>query len=244
MEPTPPQNELGQDNMGPVDRIQENFLAKNERRLLNVICAKMPARVTPDMMTALGMFGALIIMLGYIGSNHNPAWLWISVGGYALHWFGDSTDGSLARFRKIERPRYGYFLDHSCDALGTTMIVGGIGLTPYVSLDLALFALIGYLLLSVHAFLAVRVLGEMKLSYLNAGPTELRFMLIALTLAMLFFGTGPGWFGATSGFDIFTGTIGAILVLLVIIQTSTTVRRLGKMEPPRNDEWQDRDKRS
>lgn len=238
MEPTPTQNELGQDNMAPVDRIQQNFLAKNERRLLNVICAKMPGWVVPDMLTALGMFGALIIMLGYIGSNHNPAWLWLCIGGYALHWFGDSTDGSLARFRKIERPRYGYFLDHSCDALGTTMIVGGIGLTPYVSLDLALFALVGYLLLSVHAFLAVRVLGEMKLSYLNAGPTELRFMLIALTLAFLGFGAGPGWFGEISGFDIFTGVIGTVLVILFILQTLVTVRRLGKEDPPRNDEYQ------
>ncbi len=226
--------------MEPVDRIQENFLAKNERRLLNVICARMPPWVTPDMLTGVGMVGALIILLGYIGSNQNPAWLWLCIAGYVLHWFGDSTDGSLARFRKIERPRYGYFLDHSCDALGTTMIVGGIGLTPYVSLDLALFALIGYLLLSVHAFLAVRVLGEMKLSYLNAGPTELRFMLIALTLAMLGFGAGPGWFGKTSGFDIFTGVIGAILLLLFIIQTLSTVRRLGKQEPARNDDWRSR----
>ncbi|MDN3645640.1 CDP-alcohol phosphatidyltransferase family protein [Pontixanthobacter aestiaquae] len=230
----------GQPVMDPVDRIQQNFLAKNERRLLDIICARMPAWVTPDMMTALGMFGALIILLGYIGSNQNPAWLWLCIAGYVLHWIGDSTDGSLARFRKIERPRYGYFLDHSCDALGTTMIVGGIGLTPYVSLDLALFALVGYLLLSVHAFLAVRVLGEMKLSYLNAGPTELRFMLIALTLAMLGFGAGPGWFGGISGFDIFTGVIGAILLLLFVIQTLSTVRRLGKQEPARNDKWRSR----
>lgn len=222
----------------PIDRIQENVLARSERRLLNWICARMPAWVAPDMLTGIGMVGAFMVFGGYLASNAGENWLWLSIAGYVVQWFGDSTDGSLARFRKIERPRYGYFLDHSCDGLATSMLVAGIGLSPYVTLEIALVALVGYLLLAIHAFLSVRVLGELKLTYLNAGPTELRFMLIALTLAMMWFGhEGEGWFGAVSGFDLFTGTVGAILIVLFVLQTAVTARRLAAVEPSRNGEW-------
>ena len=224
----------------PIDRIQDNVLARSERRLLNWICQRLPQWVTPDMLTYLGIAGAVLIFFGYVLSNLAEEWLWLAIAGYAVQWFGDSTDGSLARFRKIERPRYGYFLDHSCDGLATAMLVVGIGLSPYVTLEIALVALAGYLLLSIHAFLSVRVLGELKLSYLNAGPTELRFLLIGLTLAMMGFGPGPGWFGNVSGFDIFVGVIGTILILLFIKQTAVTARRLAKEEPARNEEWRNR----
>jgi hypothetical protein len=101
-------------------------------------------------------------------------------------------------------------------------------------------ALAGYVLLSIHAFLSVRVLGELKLSYLNAGPTELRFLLIGLTFGMMAFGYGPGWFGIVSGFDLFVGFVAAILIVLFVIQTAVASRRLAKEEPPRNREWRDR----
>ena len=197
----------------------------------------MPRWVSPDMLTFLGMIGAFMVFGGYVASNLGDEWLWVAIAGYVVQWFGDSTDGSLARFRKIERPRYGYFLDHSCDGLATTLVVAGIGLSPYVTLEVALVALAGYLLLSIHAFLSVRVLGELKLSYLNAGPTELRFVLIALTLAMIYFRTGPGIFGPINGFDLFVGTVGTLLIALFTIQTFVTARRLASEEPSRNAEW-------
>lgn len=221
----------------PIERIQENLVARSERRLLDWICAHIPASVSPDMLTFVGIAGAFIVFVGYVGSNLGDNWLWLASAGYVIQWFGDSTDGSLARFRKIERPRYGYFLDHSCDGLATTLVVVGIGLSPYVTLEVALVALAGYLLLSIHAFLSVRVLGELKLSYLNAGPTELRFMLIALTLVMIGLGTGPGIFGRVNGFDVFVGGIGLLLITLFVLQTWVTARRLAKDEPSRNAEW-------
>lgn len=224
----------------PIARIQENILARSERRLLIWMCARMPRWVTPDILTFIGMLGASMVFAGYVFSNIAENWLWFAIVGYVVQWLGDSTDGSLARYRKIERPRYGYFLDHSCDGLATTAIVVGIGLSPYVSLEVALVALAGYLLLSIHAFLSVRVLGELKLSYLNLGPTELRFVLIALTIAMMSFGFGPGWFGRISGFDIFVGSVGILLVALFASQTLRTAARLAKEEPARNDEWRNR----
>lgn len=221
----------------PIQRIQANMLASSERRLLNWLCARMPAWVSPDILTFVGMAGAFMVFAGYVGSNLGDHWLWLAIAGYVVQWFGDSTDGSLARFRKIERPRYGYFLDHSCDGLATTLVVVGIGLGPYVTLEVALIALAGYLLLSIHAFLSVRVLGELKLSYANAGPTELRFVLIALTLAMIGFGTGPDIFGEVNGFDLFVGGVGCSLIALFTVQTWITARRLAVEEPSRNAEW-------
>ncbi|UVI38165.1 CDP-alcohol phosphatidyltransferase family protein [Qipengyuania spongiae] len=218
----------------PIDRIQENLVARTERRVLNWLCARLPRWVTPDMLTGTGMAGALMVFGGYVGSNFDRASLWLAVAGYLMHWFGDSLDGSLARFRKIERPRYGYFLDHSCDGFATMLLVVGIGLTPYVELEAALIALAGYLLMSIHAFLSVRVLGELRLSYFNAGPTELRMVLIALTVAMYAAGREPPLIGQLNVFDLFVGGVGLVLVALFLLQTARTARRLAIEEPPRN----------
>lgn len=207
-------------------RIQENVLAKSERRLLQWLCKRMPPWVTPDLLTATGLVGAALTFTGYTASNLSVEWLWLAIAGYLVQWFGDSMDGSLARFRKIERPSYGYFIDHSCDGLTTALIVWGIGMSPYVTMDVAAIALVGYLLLSIHAFLAARVLGEFKLSYLAAGPTELRFILVGLTIMMMVLGAGPGLFGVVSGFDVFVGAVGSFLVVLFIGQTLITGRRL------------------
>ena len=213
-----------------VTRVQTNILAVTERRLLTFLCGLLPPGVTPDRLTGLGMVGSFAIFGGYVASNISPAWLWLTLVGLVVQWFGDSLDGSLARYRHIERPSYGYFVDHSCDGLTTLLILGGMGLSPYVRLDVALIALAGYLLLSVHAFLYARVGGQLKLTFLAAGPTELRFVLIGLTVAMMLLGDNPGLFGEVSGFDLFVGTIGSILILLFIVHTMGTARDLAKVD--------------
>jgi phosphatidylglycerophosphate synthase len=210
----------------PVRRIQENILARGERRLLTWLCARLPAWVRPDYLTALGVAGAFVVFAGYAASRLDAQWLWVTIAGYFIHWFGDSLDGSLARFRNIERPRFGYFIDHSADGLGNLLILGGLGVSPFVRLDVALFALAGYYLLSIHAFLAARILGELKLSYVAAGPTELRLVLIAMTLCMMALGPVPSAFAPFTYFDLIVGPVGAILILLFIIQTLVTARRI------------------
>lgn len=217
----------------PIQRIQENLVARTERRVLNRLCAILPRWITPDILTAIGMFGSFMVFAGYLSSNVDEDWLWLSIAGYIVHWFGDSLDGSLARFRRIERPRYGYFLDHSCDGFATMLVVVGIGLSSYVELTVALIALVGYLLMSIHAFLSVKVVGELRLSYLNAGPTELRLVLIGLTLAMLIAGPENPIIWHLNGFDLFVGGVGLLLIGLFVLQTATTARRLAKEEPAR-----------
>ena len=214
----------------PVQRIQQNLLAASERKLLTWLCARMPAWVTPDLLTTIGLAGAVLTFAGYWLSTLDQHWLWLAIAGFVVNWFGDSLDGSLARFRKIERPSFGYFIDHSCDGLATLLILTGMGLSPYIRLDVALIALAGYLLLSIHAFLSVRVLGELKLSHLGAGPTELRLLLIALTLAMLALGTQPLSLAPVSAFDLFVGGVGIALIILFVVQTIRTARRIAGIE--------------
>lgn len=217
--------------MTPVNRIQENLLAKSERRLLNWICPRLPAWVKPDLLTVIGFSGACLSSAGYVLSNFNAAWLLLAIAGYFINWFGDSLDGSLARFRKIERPNYGYFIDHSADSLANVILVSGIGLSPYVDLNIALYGLAGYLLLSIHTFLAARVLGEFRLSYMAGGPTELRIALICLTLAMLWVGPGVLLWKDFTVFDLILIPVCCILVLIYIAQTFVTARTL--LNPPR-----------
>ena len=210
----------------PIKRIQENVLARQERRLLNWICPRLPKWVTPDLLTLLALFASVVIFSGYVLSVFDRNWLWASVIGYVLHWFGDSLDGSLARFRSIERPRYGYFVDHSADVLGALLILTGLGLSPFVRLDVALVALAGYYMLAAHAFLTARVVGELKLSHVAAGPTELRLILIALTVAMYTIGHSGPRFGSLNLFEAFIGAFGLILILLFVVQTVAMARRL------------------
>ncbi|MHB9878776.1 CDP-alcohol phosphatidyltransferase family protein [Pacificimonas sp. ICDLI1SI03] len=216
----------------PIQRTQDSLVASVERRVLTRICGILPQWVTPDKLTFAGMMGAVLVFAGYLASNVNSDWLALSIGGYVLHWFGDSLDGSLARFRAIERPRYGYFLDHSCDGFATALVVVGIGLSSYVELEVALIALAGYLLMSIHAFLSVRVMGELRLSYFNAGPTELRIILIGLTATMWIVGPEEPIVWQLNGFDLFVGCAGFLLIGLFVTQTTATARRLAREDPP------------
>ncbi|WP_428679814.1 CDP-alcohol phosphatidyltransferase family protein [Sphingopyxis sp.] len=211
---------------GAPTRIQQNILARGERRLLNWICPRLPAWVTPDQLTTLGFLGAVMVASGYMLSWIDDEWLGLCLAGYIVNWFGDSLDGSLARWRQIERPNYGYFVDHSVDALATFLMVGAIGVSPYFRLDVALMAVIGYFLLSIHTFIAAKVVGEFRLSYMAGGPTELRLMLMAMTATMAF--VGPGDIPGTnfSPFDLFGLVIASILVTLFIVQSFATARML------------------
>lgn len=215
----------------PVERIQKNLLARPERKLLNWLCSVMPGWITPDILTSLGVAGAVMTFAGYAASGFDIGWLWLAMAGYVVQWFGDSLDGSLARWRRIERPSYGYFIDHSCDGIVTLLILGGMGFSPFVRVDVAMFAVAGYLLLSIHAYLAARVMGEFKLSYGIAGPTELRFLLIGMTIAMML--SDPAARPQFSGFDMIVGGVGALFVILFVSQTLISGRKLAQADARR-----------
>ena len=208
-------------------RIQENITARAERRVLNWLCARLPLWLTPDRLTAIGFAGAVLVAIGFAMSNFGRGWLFLALVGFSLNWFGDSLDGSIARYRKIERPNYGYFIDHSLDALANTLLVFGMGFSPYLRVDVALCGLVGYLLLSVHTFISARIFGVFQLSYLGGGPTEMRLALMAMTVAMYL--AGPDQFVPWpvgrlpfTPFDLFVGALGALLTGIFVFQTIRT----------------------
>jgi phosphatidylglycerophosphate synthase len=171
--------------MSDAPRTKTFLLARHEARLLERIARRLPAWVAPDGMTALGVAAAVGIGAAYWLTARDPAWLWVASGLLIVHWLGDSLDGTLARVRGIERPRYGYYLDHLVDAGATIVIGAGLGLSPYMSLVTGLAIVIAYLALSINTYLETQVFGVFSLGYGRVGPTEARAALIALNLALL-----------------------------------------------------------
>ena len=213
-------------------RIQGNILAARERALLIWLCGKAPAWVTPDRLTAVGFVGAAVAALGYAASGLTPKCLFLASLGFVINWFGDSLDGSLARHRKIERPRYGFFLDHSVDAINNLFFLFGLGLSPYVSMGSALFLLCGYYLLSIHVFLRAHVDGELPLAYGFIGPTELRLTAIAFNCAIYFIGplhlTVAG--DKVSAYSLFVAFVGAALIAVFVVDLYADARRLKRQD--------------
>lgn len=184
----PPHQPVTAQTFRPSIRIQESLLAAGERDLLRYLCQRMPNWVTPDGLTAVGVAGAVLTAIGYVAANFSPAFLFLASFGIIVNWFGDSLDGSLARFRRVERPRYGFFLDHSMDALSNLIISVGLGLSPYVEMGAALFTLVGYLLLGLSVFLYSHVSGNFRLSFLGFGPTELRIVMVVFNFVIFLMG--------------------------------------------------------
>ncbi len=162
------------------------LLAEPERRLLRAIAARLPRWTTSNHLTLLGVLGAAAAGAAYALTALDVRWLWAASGALALNWFGDSLDGTLARVRHAERPRYGYYLDHLVDAFSTAVVGVGIGLSPFVELEVALLLVVAYLALSINVYLETAVFGVFRLGYGRIGPTEARIILILLnTLAWL-----------------------------------------------------------
>ena len=169
-------------------RVNDILLGPLERPTLKWLAAHMPAWVTPDTCTVVGVLGSIGVALSYLLSNYDRNFLWLASIGFVVNWLGDSLDGTLARYRRIERPIYGFFVDHTMDAFSVAIIVLALGLTPYVTFNIASLMLIAYLLLGVLVFLRTTTVGEFKISYSKLGPTEIRVIAVLLNTAMYFGG--------------------------------------------------------
>ena len=209
-------------------RVNDILLGPLERPALSWLAAHMPVWVTPDICTAIGILGAFVTAIGYGFSSYHPGFLWLASLGFVLNWFGDSLDGTLARYRRIERPMYGYYIDHTTDMICQTTILLGLGFSPYVSFNIACLMLIAYLLLSALVYLRTYVAGEFKISYGGWGPTESRVVAVLLNTAMYFFGLqNIRIFQETiSGYDIAVAGIALVLLGFFINTATREARRL------------------
>ncbi len=202
-------------------RVNDILVGPLERPALNWLAAHMPAWMTPDGLTIIGVIGAVIILVSYGLSNLNPAYLWLASFGFIVNWFGDSLDGTLARYRHIERPEYGFFVDHTVDAFSQVLIFTGLGISPYVSLSVASLALVGYLLMSILVYVNTFVSGVFRISYSKIGPTEMRILAVLINLLFYFVGIPllETRLGIIPAYDLIVGTIALILIVTFVIST-------------------------
>jgi archaetidylinositol phosphate synthase len=177
-----------QPNITKHKRQNPSFLGFLERPALGWLSAHMPRWVTPDMLTIFGFLSAVLIGVSYALSKNNPAFLWLASLGFFLNWFGDSLDGTLARKRNIERPKYGFFIDHTTDALAEVIMFVGLGLSGYVDMTLALIALVGYFLMSILVYVYTYACGTFRIAYIGLGPTEFRAIAIIANALIFFIG--------------------------------------------------------
>jgi archaetidylinositol phosphate synthase len=210
------------------------LLARPETRVLEWIARRLPSRVMPDHLTLLGVLAAVGIAAAYALSNRDPVWLWAASGLLVVHWLGDSLDGTLARVRRTERPRYGYYLDHLVDAVATALIGVGLGLSPHMLLVTGLAIVIAYLVLSINTYLETNALGVFSLGYGRLGPTEARLALIAVNV-LLALGLAPAMTVAGVGLG-FLDLVGLGLVALMLgglgVRAARNLRELARREPP------------
>jgi len=160
-------------------REHSSITASAEKRLLIGIARRLPPWINSDDLTALGFLSMIAAGLSYWFASVDKAWGLSLVAVFlVLNWFGDSLDGTLARVRDLQRPRYGFYLDHVLDSIGSVFLIGGLGLSGYMSMPVAATLLIAYLLVSIETFLATYALGKFQMSAGLFGPTELRLLLL------------------------------------------------------------------
>jgi archaetidylinositol phosphate synthase len=166
-------------------RVNDSFLGPIERPALAWIAARLPAAIVPDHLTAFGVVGALITAAGFILSHWSLTWLWLANGGLLINWFGDSLDGTLARVRRIERPRYGFFIDHTSDLFCQVITFVSLGFSPLAHFGAACLGLITFLLAFVYTLITAHSRATMRITYFYFGPTEIRALLLLGNLLTL-----------------------------------------------------------
>lgn len=164
-------------------RTNRGFVAAAEKRALLWLAKRIPSRIHSDHLTLLGFVSLVCVGASYWLARFSRLGLVLVILFMALNWFGDSLDGTLARVRNRQRPRYGFYIDHVLDACGSMFLFAGLALSGYMSERIAVGLLAAYFLLSIEVCLATYALGEFKLSFAAFGPTELRLLLIVGNIA-------------------------------------------------------------
>ncbi|MEK7754933.1 MAG: CDP-alcohol phosphatidyltransferase family protein [Acidobacteriota bacterium] len=200
-------------------RVQQSLLSGVEKKALIWMAERMPSFINSDHLTLVGLFAMVGAGAGYWLSGGNTAWLWMVNAMILLNWAGDSLDGTLARVRNRQRPRYGFYVDHVIDAVSAVFLLGGLALSGYMSAAVAIGLLVAFLLLAVESYLATYTLGTFRLSHGLFSPTELRLLLMIGNFA-LFTRTEATIFGGRYLLFDVGGVIGVAGMLLLFAWAS------------------------
>ena len=222
---------MKQSSFKDAKRFQNSVSAGFESRLLRKLAEHTPRWINSDHLTVMGFIAQILAGVFYALSRSNRYWLLAVIAALAVNWLGDSLDGTLARYRSQQRPRYGFYVDHMVDSFGAVALMGGLGLSGYMHPYIAVGLLIAFLLLSVQSYLATYTLGEFRLSYWSFGPTELRLLLSVGNIALLFRPMVHFLHGYYRLFDV-GGVIGLLgMTLMLVVWTCRNVYRLYREEP-------------
>lgn len=209
-------------------RIQESATARLERKALLWLAARMPSWINSDHLTLLGFASMFLACASYALARWNRVGLLLATLCLALNWFGDSLDGTLARVRNRQRPRYGFYVDHMTDSIGALLLMTGLAMSRYINWQIAAGMLVAFLLLSIETYLASYTLGVFRLSFWKFGPTEIRILLALGNIALWF---RPNLQVLGSAYRLFdfgglvaTGGMAIMLVITAVRHTATLYR--------------------
>jgi archaetidylinositol phosphate synthase len=214
-------------------RDNNGLLADVERRALVWMAQRMPRRINSDHLSALGLSAMLGSGLSFAAFALTPWAAWGVVLSLALNWFGDSLDGTLARVRAHQRPRYGYYLDHVIDLAGATFLMTGLAVSGLMNPLIAAAMLAAYLLVSAETYLATHSRGVFRMSVLGFGPTELRLLVAIGALRAAYqpwVSLGP--LGMLRLFDVGAVIAAASLVVVFAVSAVRNTKALYAAEPP------------
>lgn len=210
---------MGERQFVPAARVMNGVSVPVERRILAWLAARVPPSIGPDHLTALGFAAMIGAGACYWLARAHPYALLGVIGCLVVNWFGDSLDGTVARARHQERPRYGFYVDHVLDMFGTFFLLGGLALSGFMTPLIALALLVSYLMLTTEVYLATYCVASFRMSFFALGPTELRVVL-ALGTLVLFIDPGASAFGGRYLlFDL--GAVVAICGIAVALVTAT-----------------------
>jgi len=217
-------------------RIQSSVLNALEHKVLIWLAARQPKWVTSDMLTAVGTAGAFLIGLGYALTSININFLWLSTFGLFVNWYGDSLDGNLARYRRKQRPIYGYYIDHTMDVINEAMMFFGAGMAPFFDMRLTVAAFVLYLVLTLNVSMNAHLRSEFKLTYLKLGPTEFRLIIAIANTVMLCFGER---ILSSIVPNCFIGFVVLMLCIIYIITVISDIKYYSAIDPlPKDDNEQ------
>jgi len=218
------------------ERAQGSLLTRVEKICLLWIAARLPRWVSSDGLTALGLLSMLGAGFSYWLARRDRVGLLLVIVCLAINWFGDSLDGTLARFRNQPRPRYGFYVDHVVDTFGALFLLGGLALSGYMSLLVAAGLLIAYYIISIEVYLATYTIGTFHMSFGGFGPTELRILLAIGNLALFVHPVIPRVHVLEGEYLLFDvgGTIAmAGMLLMAVAATARHTAHLYRAEPLR-----------
>lgn len=230
------------------ERIQTSFISNSERKALVWLAQRQPRWVTSDMLTFIGSIGAFLVGAGFVLTRFDIGWLWLSIAGLAVNWYGDSLDGTLARVRNCQRPIYGYYVDHSVDCINEAFMFIGAGLSPLVHIELTLVVFILYLFMTINVSMNAHLKSEFRLTYAKLGPTEFRILIALCCLIILIFpslGTRRylfafgGHISAFTSLDLLTLLLIVALSLIYLCTLIGDARKYAKIDPPKYRESTD-----